>query len=609
MKRILSALVAGIGLTLSADAQPWHKMPTQNELQYRQQHPKSGVQFLKKGTTSTGEMPSDARFPGEYEEVQAVLVSWPYDWPVPNIDVTSSYADLWGQLTDAIQQEAKVLIRVDNWADSTPIKTFMTNRGTPLTNYQFYALVGDAWWTRDFGPLGFYYSQDDSVGFLDLHYYPGRDYDDAFAEYLGDQMNYKNVKTNLHAEGGNFMTDGFGNSFHSSVISNVNTYSPPTYPGWTAQQIKDSVKYYWASENVTVTQRLNCDGGTGHIDMYMKMMDEETFAIMEYPSVVTATDKNTILRMIDTIASRTSVYGRPYRIFRMPMPTRDDGTYRTTCNQITNDARTFVNGLTVNKTYIMPAYSNSNNGNASLDSTAIEMFKKIIPGYKIIPIDARDLTVLGGAIHCVTMQIPAENPVRFWHPAVRDLQPLQADYSLVAEVTNKSGVASATCFWRLEGQTSWNTVNLTDSSGYWIGKIPGANLTVNDKVEYYISATTNNGKTATKPITAPDGYFSFYFTLPQSTSTIDPDQNFVLNPAPNPSLGEFFLPLSLDQTREIRAVVTDMMGKVLQNTTFGKRQRGMSKLEFDLGAAAPGLYFVQILADGQHLSTKKVVKE
>ncbi len=606
MRRLLSFLSLGLGITFAADAQRWHKMPTQAEIDYRQAHPKNGVTFSKKGTTSTGIMPADARFPGEFEETQAVLVSWPYDgW---DIDVTSTYADLWAQMSDAIQQEAKLIIRVDNYSDSTAIKNFMASKGTPLTNYRFSALLGDAWWTRDFGPLGFYYSGEDSVGFLDIHYYPGRDNDDAYAEFLGDEFNYKNVKTNLHAEGGNFMTDGHKRFFHSSVISTVNTYSPPLYPGWTAQQIKDSVKYYWAADTVTVTPRLQCDGGTGHIDMYMKMMDDETFAIMEYPSTVTAGDKNIINNVINTLSGKKSIYDRPYRIFKMPMPTNDAGTHPSLCGQINSDARTFVNGLLVNKTYLMPAFSDDNSGNKAGDSAAIALLKKIIPGYNIVPIDARNLTILGGAIHCVTMQIPAENPIRFWHPAYTDFQPLQNSYYIVARITNKSGISKAECNWRLKGQTNWNTVSLTDSAGYWVGQL-ASNFIHYDEVEYYLSATSNNGKTMNRPMVAPEGFYTFKFNFPTSVNTLDPDQNFALNPAPNPSNGQFFIPVGLELPRTVRAVVTDILGKQIASQDFGKLGQGISKLDFDLSNQPAGMYFLQITADNLLLSTKKVVIE
>src|SRR5205085_7869802 len=127
-----------------------------------------------------------------------------------------------------------------------------------------------------------YYSNDDSIGFLDMHYYTTRPQDDLFPSQLAGELGYKTVTTEIFAEGGNYMTDGWKRNFHSSKISGKNTGTVHS-PAWTAQQADDSVKYYWAADTMTITPGLSCDGGTQHIDMYLKLVDEQTFAIMEYP--------------------------------------------------------------------------------------------------------------------------------------------------------------------------------------------------------------------------------------------------------------------------------------------------------------------------------------
>src|SRR5690606_32041641 len=152
------------------------------------------------------------------------------------------------------------------------------------------------------------------------------DNDNAFAEFLGDQVGYKNVKTNIYAEGGNYMTDGFAKTYHSSRIINVNTFDTTYHnPVWTNQQVLDSLHYAWAADSIITTPELACDGGTGHIDMYLRLLDEQTFAIMEYPSLVPAIDKNTSNNVITRLSNKTSTYNRPYRIFTMPMPAGSNG--------------------------------------------------------------------------------------------------------------------------------------------------------------------------------------------------------------------------------------------------------------------------------------------
>ncbi|MCB0696385.1 MAG: agmatine deiminase family protein [Chitinophagaceae bacterium] len=613
MRKTSFLLLAIFAYIPFVSAQRWHVKPTPEEIVYRQQHPKPLPASTQKTTAGTFVMPTDARFPGEFEESQAVALAWIYD--IGGIDISSEYADLWAAMANAIQQECQVWIRVENGADTTAVKNFMSSNGTPLTNYRFFVTVSDDFWIRDFGPLGFYYGSNDDVGFLNMNYYPGRDYDNLFPGYLANELGYLEVKTNLYAEGGNYITDGFHRSFHSDVIQSVNTSGPPYTPAhaaWTTQQVNDSIKYVWASTDVITTPTLKCDGGTGHNDMFMKLMDENTFAVMEYPSIVTAADKGIIDGVINTLSTKTSVYGQPYRIFKVPMPTRDDGNITTLCNLLDNDARTFVNGLTVNGSYLMPTYSDAASGNKAGDQVAINLFKQIAPGYKIIPLDARILTIYGGAVHCVTMQIPAENPITIWHPPVLDKQPQVNKFHIVAKATNKSGIASTKCMWRIRGNQNWNTLTLTDSSGYSIGDITD-NFTQMSKqtvIEYYITSTSNNGKTITKPITAGNGgYYKFYFEVPDGIAELDEARNFALNPFPNPTIGNFVIPVSFDGTRNVQAIITDVMGKRITELDFGSKSNGMSKLEFDISDKAAGMYFIQITADGKLLTTKRVMKQ
>jgi agmatine/peptidylarginine deiminase len=318
-------------------------------------------------------MPSDARIPGEFEESQAVSIAWVDNFPGPGPDVTTEYGDLWAKMTDAIQKECTVWIRIKDGADSTTIKNFMTTKGTPLTNYKFHVMVGDDFWIRDYGPIGFYYGANDDIGLLDMNYYPGRDNDDLYPGLLAGVTGYLDVKTNLYAEGGNFFTDGFKNSFHSNVVESVNTTANPKHGAWSMGQTQDTIKYVWASNNVTSTPTLKCDGGTGHNDMYMKLMDENTMAIMEYPNVVTAQDRTIIQNVITTVTGMKNVYGKPYRIYKVPMPTQDNGDTLKSCGAINNDARTFVNGLTVNKTYLMPSYSDGTSGNQAQNTAAANL--------------------------------------------------------------------------------------------------------------------------------------------------------------------------------------------------------------------------------------------
>lgn len=585
---------------------------TKNEIEQTIVRNKNNQQ-LPQQLQKAGTLPTNMRYPGEFEESQAAIISWPYDYDVndnPFIDTSTTWGGLWVKLADAIQQEALLVIRVDNANDSIKVKNFMVNQGKPLTNYKFMLQVGDAFWMRDFGPHGFYYGPHDSLGFIDLKYYEGRNYDDVFAKLYAQSLGKPVYTSRLNGEGGNLMTDGFGTVFFSSVYDEINTDIDYVNPPFSAKGVQDTLAALFASKKNVMLQRLSCDGGTGHIDLYLKMIDEQTIMAVKLPDVITASDKKTIEDNFQILASLNGPYNRPYRIVRVPHPTDDAGVYsRKSCFAMDADARTFVNGLTLNKTFIFPSYSTPTSGNHSQLDSVVKLYKKVMPGYKLVDIDARILSPLGGELHCVTMQIPAENPVQFWHPSNDGLHlSFSNTHHIVAKITNRSGIASAKCMWRVKGSPNFIELTLTDSAGYFVGDIVANAITMTDEIEYYLTATTNNGKTAVKPITAPDGYYRIFFI---KAVGVDNDlvetKNYLFNAYPNPAKNNLTMMFYAMQSGNAQITVTDVTGKVVLQPILHKAIVGLNEVSTNISELSNGIYFYTYQLNGTNIATCKFV--
>ncbi len=451
---------------------------------------------------AAGPTPTDLVVPGEFEESQAVVLRWTYS-------TSASWRKMYAELIDAIQQEVPVWILINSGGDSTSVKSAIAAYGVTLTNHEFLIKQTNSIWARDYGPWGFYYTDEDELAFVDMQYYTSRPLDNQVPAFIANKLGVPYYTSPIAHEGGNLFVDGFGHAYHSTSLYQNNLSRNGWNQAFTAQVHEDLFR----TTDVTPVTRLNCDGGTGHIDMYAKLLDEETLIASEYPAQVTASDKQIIEDNVDIFEMVSSNYGSPLKIHRIPMPLRDSGTYSTTCSQIDADARGFVNGLTINKTFIVPIYSNSSSPalNQAWDAAALDQIREIMPGYNVVGIDSRVITPSGGALHCITMQIPASNPIRYWHPKVEGLQAAKASYPILSKITNKDGIAQATCLWKVKGTGAWNSVALNDSAGYFVGAIPNLAFTVSDTIIYYLNATSNNGKSLSKPIVAPEGYYAFYF--------------------------------------------------------------------------------------------------
>jgi len=570
---------------------------------------------LNKTNTSlyTSSIPSNIKFPGEFEESQAVCISWSYDYDnngIPTIvDTSSEYGWVSEQLANAIQPECPVWIRVKSKNDTVILKRYMKSQATPLYNYKFIICPMDDWWMRDYGPIGIYHGAADSLAFLDLKYYDGRDYDNDFPKYLADSMHIVSYETQLNAEGGNIMTDGWGKLFFSDVITSTNTDISIHNPAWTTNNTLDSCKKYFGSPTLIETKTLHCDGGTGHIDLYLKMIDDEHMMVMQMPSEVTAVDRQLIEDNLQTIKGYSTQYNRPFKIYRIPTPTDNAGNIVKTCTKINNDARTYINGITVNKTFIYPKYSDAIDGNVAQDAAAEAYIKKIMPGYKVIGIDSRVICANGGGgeLHCITMQIPAENPLRIWHPSIEGYVPLQSKYHIIAKASNRSGIASTKCYWRKKGGATFNTLSLTDSAGYAIGDIQDNTINTSDEIQYYIGATSNNGKIAVRPIVAPQGYYSFYFTQGVGFTSEEIElTNHLFEISPNPTSNNANLQFQLLEESNVKFIITDITGKIIQ-TIESHNNAGISCLKIQVSGYSTGMYFCTMTVNEISTITRRFI--
>jgi agmatine/peptidylarginine deiminase len=583
-----------------------HKPVGKTESEKKLSKERADTQLFKSSLNK--KFPSSFVMPGEFEESQAVAISWSFDYNnngnVIGADTSSEYGLVSALLADAIQKECLVIIRVDKAIDTIPVKAFMKNRNTPLYNYLFMVARGDDWWTRDYGPMAFYNNTLDTISFTDMKYYDGRDNDNIFPAQLAAIMGKENYVTALNAEGGNFMTDGFGKMFFSDRLTLVNQ----DILGWSTQTIYDTLKTTLGTPDLKELVSLECDGGTGHIDLYVKLIDEQTIIMSQYPSEITAQDRQIIEDNFQAISNMTSTYNRPFRILRVEHPTNNAGKHtRKSCTQIDADARNFINGVTVNNSFIFPSYYDGKTGNKEQHERIMSYFYRTLPGYNIVPIDSRDLSPLGGAIHCITMQIPAENPIRFWHPSVDGIQANLDKYHIIAKISNTSGIKTAKCIYR-KNKGSWTTVSLTDSSGYFIGDILNSGLSGDDEIEYYLEAESNNGKTANKPITAKNGgYYKIRLRIPSGfEDDMVQRNNHLFTAYPNPAKEFVNINFQIIEKADIKLNIYDGLGKLVYRENHDQIKPGVYTSEVNIESLPQGIYFYSLVINNKTSLSKKL---
>ena len=627
----------------------------------------------------------DRWFPGEWEEVQAITVTWPY-WSVPanweelgsqlayysatasfsgygtiykyvgntwreegfgpidqlpycvnyTIDATDSenmdFIGVFAYLIDAIRiGGAQPWVRVTHLSDSVYIQQHLAYLGLATTGIKWIEGFGDSFWFRDCGPICFYYGPDDAVGMLDFQYYPGRAIDDSLPQLLNLQKGLPIWTTSIEWEGGNCIVDGDGLVMSSNEIysSNADNYGqiiwagPNTAPSnyenkasLSQQKVRDSLAYLLGPRGVKILPKFQYDGGTGHIDLYADMYDENAFVFSLFPEAYSNwVDYATASRNIDSICSWSSTFGNPFKKAYIPFPSKNNGSNFSSQTQYDQQyTRTYSNHTFVNNVIIQPCFSKVVDGEPSSewDRNNLEVIRQAYPGYTLYPIDVRSFDGSGGAIHCITKQIPAEHPIRILHPSITgntENAYTSTDAPIRAIITNVDGIASAKVVYRVDGG-NWNEVSLMPgNNNNYNATIPTSTLTFNDHatIEYYISVTSNAGKTITKPMPANQGgYYTFHIGNHVGISNVENTEEFFGQFYPNPATDQANLQIDLGNGQDYTVTIIDNSGRTVHTSSL--QAAGQIVYTINASRLAAGVYNVVFSNNDTRVVRRLIVK-
>lgn len=522
--------------------------------------------------------PSPLRTMAEWEECQGFVIKW------------TQFTSILTEIVRYGCQEGLVFILT---TDSASVKTALTNAAIPLTNIRFirgYTTGNNTIWARDYGPWAAYSGVADSLKLIDWIYNRPRPGDDTNSVTIGQFLNVPVYRTltapnDLVHTGGNFMCDGNGTGFSSKLILTDNGAGNSFGVTVKTQDQVKSIMYQWMGIGLNryiMMETLPYDE-IHHIDMHIKLLDEETLLVSQYPAGVA--DGPQIEANLQYILSNyTTCYGKPYKVVRIPAPPGPNGQYPNNGG----DYRTYTNSLIINKTVLVPTYAQQ------YDTTALRIYREAMPGYKVYGINCNSIITSLGAIHCITKEIGVNEPVFISHSAIRDNQ-FTTSQQVKAYIKTKTGVSSAKVFYRTDTTAAYSQIAMTPSAGdTFIANIPGQ--PVGTTVYYYISGTSNSSRTVTKPLTAPTGYNKYKILPPtgitgnaSEVTSYSLQQNY-----PNPFNPVTKINYTLPKSDFVTLKVYDLNGKEIADLVNLYQTAGEYNYTFDGSRLSSGVYFYRL---------------
>ena len=268
--------------------------------------------------------------------------------------------------------------------------------GLDLNGFRFLDVEKtDAIWTRDYGPVS-HVTADGEIGFVDFRYYHGRHWDDAIPTKLAAELGINVFRPSLSYEGGNFMADTAGTCYATEKIYQQNAgHIPAEIDQW-------MLEYAGCQEVVSLVRPKGL--GTGHIDMFCKLMDEHTIILGEYDPALCPENAQILDDNAALLEALTTVGGASLDVVRIPLPWDDTGVWYT-----------YTNSLILNDAVLVPVFSKFKD----LEAQALAVYEAAAPHLEILTVNADSIISSGGAIHCVTMTVPEGALVAFQEAPVQ----------------------------------------------------------------------------------------------------------------------------------------------------------------------------------------------
>ena len=361
-----------------------------------------------------GSVPITYTWPGEFDKQQAIWMEWPSatynEGSRPVNPVTIS-------IIKAIAPYERVNIISESVDEILQIKNLLKTNGYTGTNVHCYTINHLSIWARDVGPVfvkdnlgrlsvvdfGFNnYSRDGSQYYINTE----SQVDRLTAQALGLPV----ISTSLISEGGAIESNGRGTMMVPESVALTRN------PQMSKQQIENEYKrvlgvkkVIWLKNGLAEDDHIT----SGHINEVARFASPNTILLAQvlpgdrYASWASEASYLRLEENYNILKNSTDQDGKPFKIIRIPMPPTLYQEANAQGGEI--PVRSYLNYAVVNGAVIMQTYWNPSRSN-TLKTTEEQVkatFRSVFPGRNIIGIDAENVNLWGGGIHCITQHMPA----------------------------------------------------------------------------------------------------------------------------------------------------------------------------------------------------------
>ena len=367
----------------------------------------------------------------EWEPMRAISLAFPADF-LNDENATATVVEI----VRASHPAGEVWVAVNTAGAESGLKRRLKAAGVDEALFgsriRFHRMAFESIWLIDFSPLPLIDSVTNTFAFADFRYYFDRPLDDGIPTALGRDLATgfgaegpaTTYRMPLDTEGGTFQASSDGVCFTSSrQLFNMSCLDRAGRGcdesilrlDLTAMQqqkyavaMRETLAAYTGCKDLVITHSVT-DDGTGHLDMYFKLLDDARILLGEYRAPFANQFQRQNADLLDENAAFLESYVRPngegYTVERLVMPGH------RTMQGLGQVPFTFINSTFFNGVNLWPMSDHAPWAAAREEAQAT--WERVLPDMTHVAIDATNLSFYSGAIHCITRTIP-DLPPGLW---------------------------------------------------------------------------------------------------------------------------------------------------------------------------------------------------
>lgn len=345
--------------------------------------------------------------PGEHLPHEGVYMAWPErpdNWR-------------WGAkpAQDAFARVAEAIQKVTNVTMLVSAAQYDNARDKLSEDIRIIEMSTNDSWLRDIGPSyvvnkagerrGVSWHFNAWGGLVDGLYFPW-DQDDKVAQKVCEIERDDLYQAPFILEGGSIHVDGDGTIYTTAEC----LLHPSRNPDLTKEEIEDLLKEYLGAEKVIwLDLGLYNDETNGHVDNILHVVRPGE-VVLSWTEDEADPQYQISQKAYEVLTQEKDAKGRAIKVHKITIPgplyiNQDEaggidaaeGMERQAGERL---AASYANYLITNKHIILPLLD------PKQDEAAKETLQKAYPDYTIIGVEAREILLGGGNIHCITQQVP-----------------------------------------------------------------------------------------------------------------------------------------------------------------------------------------------------------